>query len=418
MQIRIPKGTKDVLPKDIYKWHFIEDILFEISSDFGYSEIRTPVFEYTELFRRGVGDTTDIVQKEMYTFEDKGGRSITLRPEGTAGVVRSFIENGMSSNPMPVKMFYKMTSYRYENVQKGRLREFNQFGAEAFGCALPEMDVEMLSFVDAILKKTGVTEVRLLINSLGCPKCKPAYDAELKKYFESESAGLCGLCLTRLDRNPMRILDCKETDCRKIAGSAPVMLEYLCPECLEHFESVKDGLSINGINYQVDPKIVRGLDYYTRTVFEFVSDAVGAQGTVCAGGRYDGLVEACGGAPTPGIGFALGIERLLLQIESEGLVIPVNDGIELYIAAIGTEARKMAAKITYGLRLKSFSVEYDLMDKSVKAQLKAADRLNAKYSVVIGDDEIENGRVRIRKMSDGSETEFLLDELGNRVILS
>lgn len=410
MQIQAPKGTKDILQSEVYKWQYVEKIFYKICKDFGYKEIRIPVFEHTELFQRGVGDTTDIVQKEMYTFNDKGGRSITLRPEGTAGVVRSYIENGMTSLPQPVKLFYNITAYRYENVQKGRYREFHQFGVEAFGSAHSDIDVEVISLLDLLFKKLGILHIKLNINSIGCPKCRKEYNNKLKEYLAPILENLCETCKTRYDRNPLRIIDCKEDKCKKLTKDAPALLDYLCDDCIDHFESLKMGLENLGISYNVDKSIVRGLDYYTKTVFEFVSDSIGAQGTVCGGGRYDGLIEECGGASTPGMGFGLGIERLLLQLASEGIILPTNEGMDIFIATVGDKAAKYAAKLVNNLRTQGISAEKDLMRKSLKAQMKYADKLEAIYTIVLGEDEINSGKAIMKNMKTGETKSIVLKE--------
>lgn len=411
MLTQAPKGTRDILPSEIYKWHYLEKVIAELCRSYGYKEIRLPVFEHTELFQRGVGDTTDIVQKEMYTFEDKGGRSISLRPEGTAGVVRSYIEHGMASLPQPIKLYYNITAYRYENVQKGRYREFHQFGVEAFGAQGPAIDVEIISMLNMLFKKLGLQSIELRINSIGCPACRGAYHQLLKEYLQPHLDNLCETCNNRFVKNPLRILDCKEEKCKRVTQGAPALLDHLCEECRGHLEGLKKGLDSLDISYTVDPNIVRGLDYYTKTVFEFVSGSIGAQGTVCGGGRYDGLMEACGGNPTSGIGFGLGLERLLLQMDSENIDIPAPEGIDIYIANIGEAAGVYAAKLVYQLRTNGIAAEKDLMGKSLKAQMKYADKLGARYSVVLGDDEINNNTAAVKDMATGTQTQVALDRL-------
>ncbi len=411
MLIQAPKGTHDVLSSEVYKWHYVEKVIQEICSLFGFKEIRIPVFEHTELFLRSVGDTTDIVQKEMYTFEDKGGRSLTLRPEGTAGVVRSYIENGMASLPQPVKLYYLITAYRYEKMQKGRYREHNQFGAEIFGAKGPEAEAELISMISLILDKLGVKELTLNINSIGCPVCRKDFHASLKSYLGQSLDKLCETCRTRFDKNPMRILDCKEKSCKDITSNAPSIIDFLCNECDEHFEKFKKLLTDLNIEYKVNPRIVRGLDYYTKTVFEFVSNKIGAQGTVCGGGRYDGLVEECGGSSTPGLGFGMGRERLLFVMEASGAEIPEEDTPDIFIAAIGDEAKKHAVQMVSDLRKTGISAHFDLMDRSLKAQMKYADKLGAKQVVVLGDDEVKTGRAKLKTMATGEEKEIRLDDL-------
>lgn len=415
MLIKAPKGTKDILPSEVYKWQYIEKKISELCSSFGYKEIRLPVFEHTELFQRGVGDTTDIVQKEMYTFEDKGGRSITLRPEGTAGVVRSYIENGMASLAMPIKLYYNITAYRYENVQKGRYREFHQFGVECFGSKGPSVDVEIISMLNMFLDKLGIKDVELNINSIGCPKCRGEYNQKLKEYFRPNLDNLCATCKNRFDRNPLRIIDCKEEKCKEYTKDAPALLDNLCEECKIHFEGLREGLENLEIKYNIDKNIVRGLDYYTKTVFEFVSKNIGAQGTVCGGGRYDGLIKECGGVDTPGIGFAIGLERLLLVMDSQGIEIPQPDAVDVYIATIGEEAQKYAQKLVYEIRQEGFSAETDLMGRSVKAQMKYADKLGAVYSLVLGDSEVESNKAVLKNMLTGETKDISLDTLIERL---
>ncbi len=403
-----PKGTNDVLPGESYRWHHIENVLRKTAADFGYREIRFPTFEYTELFVRGVGDTTDVVQKEMFTFSDRGGRSITLRPEGTASVVRSFLENSLYGAGLPVKSYYIAPNFRGEQPQAGRYREFYQFGVEYIGSPSPTADAEVMGIYTAILERLGIKNIKLNINSIGCPKCRPNFHAALKAYFESKKSELCGTCLDRMDKNPMRILDCKSPVCKKIAADSPVGLDFLCDECREHFEKTKAMLDTMGINYSIDPKIVRGLDYYTKTVFEFISSDLGAQSTVCGGGRYDGLVETLGGQPTPGLGFASGLERLLMIMDAQGIVIPEPEGCRIFIAALGEKADMPVQKLVHDLRKKGVQAERDTTGRGLKAQMKYADKLGAAYSMVIGDNELEEGKSKIKDMSTGGHFECLL----------
>ena len=415
MQIQSPKGTRDILPPESYKWQYVEKVISRICRTCGYKEIRIPVFEHTELFQRGVGNTTDIVQKEMYTFDDKGGRSITLRPEGTAGIVRSYIQNGMASLPQPVKLYYNISAYRYENVQKGRYREFHQFGIEAFGAAGPGVDAEVISILNMLFIKLGIKGVSLNINSIGCPACRKEYNEKLKEYFRPVLDELCDNCKSRYERNPLRIIDCKEERCRKHTGDAPALLDNLCSDCGTHFEGLKAELRNMGIDFTIDKNIVRGLDYYTKTVFEFVSSNVGTQGTICGGGRYDGLVEECGGPSTPGVGFALGMERLFLEIESQGLEIPKPEGIDIFLAAIGEKADRFAQKLVYELRLHNINAEKDLMNRSVKGQMKYADKLGAAFTVVLGDNEIEANKAVLKNMKTGEQKDVSLDTILDRL---
>ena len=407
MIIQRPKGTKDLLPNESYKWQFIEKNIKNIFENYGYNEIRVPVFEHTELFQRGVGDTTDVVQKEMYTFEDKGGRSITLRPEGTAGVVRSYIENGMASEPSPVKMWYNMAMYRYENVQKGRLREFHQIGAELFDSSSYLADVEMITMASQIFKTLNIKNIELTINSIGCPTCRKKYQEALREFIRPNLENYCDTCKTRFEKNPMRILDCKEKTCKKLNEGAPIILDYLCDECKTHFENVKNALSELNIDYTVDPSIVRGLDYYTKTVFEFISKEEGF--TVLAGGRYDGLVEELGGSKTPAIGFALGVERFveICEKSNENIIKPKQ--MLLYVANLGEKANLYASKLIRELRVQNIYCEKDITGKSLKAQLKYADKKLSKFVLILGDDEITSNKAKLKEMETGKELEISLD---------
>lgn len=407
------KGTKDVLPKDVYKNQYIEATCLGVAEQFGYKEIRTPVFEHTELFQRGVGDTTDVVQKEMYTFDDKGGRSITLRPEGTAGAVRSYLENGLCNEALPQKVCYKTSCYRYEKPQAGRLREFHQFGIECFGSASPLADAEIIALAKAIFDNLEVRDLSLEINSIGCPSCRAEYHKALKEYFSARKDELCDTCKDRLDRNPMRILDCKSTVCSEIAKDAPVMLDYLCDECKEHFEKVQSYLKAQDIEFNINPKIVRGLDYYTKTVFEFVSDSIGAQGTVCGGGRYDGLVEELGGQKTASLGFGMGLERLMLLMEAQNCPFPEPQTADLFIVALGDKAVIKALEISKDMRAEGFGCLMDLNQRSVRAQMKYADKLGAKFNLVIGDNEVESGSAKLKNMATGEETDIQLETFVN-----
>lgn len=407
------KGTKDVLPNESYKNQYIEATCLGVAENFGYKEMRTPVFEHTELFQRGVGDTTDVVQKEMYTFDDKGGRSITLRPEGTAGAARAFLENGLSNEALPQKICYLTSCYRYEKPQAGRLREFHQFGIECFGATSPLADAEMISLAKQIFDELGVKDLHLELNSIGCPECRAEYHKALKEYFSQYKDKLCDTCNDRLERNPMRILDCKSPVCSEIAKGAPVVLDYLCDECREHFQKVKSYLDAANIEYIVNPQIVRGLDYYTKTVFEFVSDAIGSQGTVCGGGRYDGLLEELGGQHTPSLGFAMGLERLQLVMEAQGCNFPEPSRPDLFIVAMGEKATLKAVEIAKDMRDEGFSVVYDLNGRSLRAQMKYADKLGAKFNVVIGDNEVENKIVSLKDMATGESSEINLDTFVN-----
>lgn len=413
-----PKGTADIMPKDSGIINNLEKKLRHIVGLYGYGEIRLPTFEHTEVFARGVGDTTDIVGKEMYTFIDKGDRSITLRPEGTAGVARAVLENGLlGSAPSPLKMYYLQSCFRYEKMQKGRLREFHQLGIECFGANAPASDVEVISVAAQILKELGLTGISLEINSIGCKECRPSYHRALKEYFGKYKDQLCGTCLDRLERNPMRILDCKCDACKKIAADAPLALNYLCDICNAHFDAVKAGLNELEIAYTVNPTIVRGLDYYSNTVFEFIHTGVGTQGTVCGGGRYNGLISEFDGPETPAVGFGMGIERLLLALADEGIALESNNPPSLYIASLGDKGQQMAAVLSSRLRGMGLYVEYDIVGRGLKAQMKYADKLGAKFSCVLGDNETETKQAQLKNMQTGEITavELCADQLFNAV---
>lgn len=413
--INIPKGTKDMLPDDAYKWHYVESVARSTADSFGFREIRTPMFEHTELFLRGVGETTDIVNKEMYTFEDKGGRSLTLRPEGTAGVARCFVENGLQQGVMPLKAYYIASVFRYEKPQNGRLREHHQFGVECYGSDSPNADAEVIALAATFLNNVGLKSLELNINSIGCAKCRAAYNKALKEYIGSNLHLMCSQCQSRFDKNPLRILDCKEERCKRITAQAPRITDFLCDDCRAHFEEVQRLLSCYGIAYKVDPMIVRGLDYYTRTVFEFVSTDIGAQGTVCGGGRYNHLVEEVGGKPTPAVGFGLGLERLLLVLENTVGIRCEDEGIRVYVATLGDDAKRAAIGIVSDLRAKGISAETDIMDRGIKAQMKYADKRGAKYVVVLGDDELKSGVVNVKCMADSTVRECGIDALAEVV---
>ena len=404
------RGTQDVLPAESYNWQHVEQTALAIARDYGFREMRAPVFEHTELFQRSVGETTDVVQKEMYTFEDKGGRSITLRPEGTAGMARVLLEHGLHNEPLPVKVSYIASCYRYEKPQAGRLREFHQFGVECFGAAAPQADAEVIALARTVLGELGVTGVALRINSIGCPACRAEYHAALREYFEARRDELCETCRDRLDRNPLRILDCKSPVCSAVAAGAPVMLDYLCGDCRAHFEGVKACLDQAEIGYEIDPHIVRGLDYYTRTVFEFVSDALGAQATVCGGGRYDGLIGELGGPRLPSLGFGMGLERLLLIMEAKNARFPAPPRCEVYLASMGEKAAQRCFAIATRLREGGVSVECDTVGRSLKAQMKYADKIGARYTVVVGDNELESGLARLKNMENGETSDVALDD--------
>ena len=386
------KGTRDILPGEIEKWKYVEETARKVMSSYGFDDIRVPVIESTELFLRGVGDTTDVVQKEMYIFDDKGGRSIALRPEGTAGVVRAYIENGLSSRPSPMKVSYIMPMYRYENVQKGRQREFNQIGVELFGAS---------------------SYVELKINSIGCKECRKNYQEALRNYIRPNLDKYCDTCKSRFDKNPMRILDCKEKADKQMNENAPSILDYLCDDCKDHFEKLKAGLDELGIEYKIDPRIVRGLDYYTRTVFEIVSKTDGL--TIVGGGRYDGMIEELGGPSTPAVGFAIGEERLLNVFDENNQGKVFENNLDLFIVTIGEKANNYAIKLLREIRNAGFRAEKDIMERSTKAQFKYSDKKNAKYTITIGDTEVESNTVKIKNMATGTEEEVKIDEIINYI---
>ncbi len=416
--IQAPKGTKDILPNQIAAWQQLEEQFLQTASLFGFQEIRVPTFEQTELFQRGVGDTTDVVQKEMYTFLDKGGRSMTLRPEITASVVRAYLEHGLSSTPSPQKFCYRHTAFRYEKMGKGRYREFNQFGCEVFGAQSPTTEAEMIAMLFEFFKRLGLQKITLKINSIGCPACRPAYLQVLRDYLRPHLSEMCEDCVRRFEKNPMRSLDCKQERCQKIVANAPLQSDYLCAECEQHFTELKSELDAMGIPYEHDPFIVRGLDYYTKTVFEFVSENVGTQGTICGGGRYDGLVAEMGGNHTPAVGFALGVERLLMELEAQGVELKQAPTTDLYLVAFN-ETKLDALKLASDLRKRDIRVENDLMGRSFKAQMKYANKTGAKFLLVLGEDEVKTGNAKLKCMQDGNEHNIELtdsESIARRII--
>ena len=405
------KGTRDILPKEVLTWQYIEAKAKKLFEKYGYNEIRTPIIESLDLFQRGVGETTDVVQKEMYNFEDKGGRKIALRPEGTAGVVRAYIEDGLSSEPSPLKLWYKMSMYRYENVQKGRQREFNQIGVELFGSDSYMADVEIIQMCNRFFEELNIKDIELNINSIGCPKCRNEYKEALKDFIRPNLDKYCDTCKTRFEKNPMRILDCKEETCKKLNQNAPKILDYLCDECKAHFENLKKALNELEIEYKVNSNIVRGLDYYTKTVFEFVSKIDGL--TVLGGGRYDGLVEELGGQKTPAIGFATGMERLIDVFETNNKDLNLEKNMQIFVAYIGDKANLFSTKYVENLREAGIYAEKDIMGRSLKAQLKYADKKQAKFVITIGDNEIETGKANLKNMATGEVEEINLNEIAS-----
>ncbi|WP_432401222.1 histidine--tRNA ligase [Wukongibacter sp. M2B1] len=416
MLTKAPRGTKDVLPSKVYKWAYVEKMFSEICEKFGYKEIRTPVFEHTELFKRSVGETTDIVQKEMYTFSDNGGRDITLKPEGTAPVVRAFVENKIYADAQPTKLFYITPCFRYERPQAGRLRAFHQFGVEVFGAKNPSVDAEVISVAMTFFKKLGLENLELKINSIGCPKCRQKYSEALREFLKQKLDKLCNTCSDRYERNPMRIIDCKKEECQEEIKDAPLILDYICDECREHFNKLQKYLDLMELEYEIDPRIVRGLDYYNRTAFEIISREIGSQATVCGGGRYDGLVEEVGGPETPGVGFGLGIERLLLTLENNNINIPEPKGIDVFIVTMGDRAYERAIEISQKLRMNMVAVDIDHMGRSTKAQFKFSNKLNSLYTIVIGDNELDNNVVSLKNMETGNQDEIALDSIVDEIV--
>jgi len=394
------RGTRDIMPEVTAKWQYIERVVLEVAATYGFGEIRVPTLEKTELFQRSVGETTDVVQKEMYTF-DMGRESLTLRPEGTAGVVRAVLENGLLNDALPLKLCYILSCFRHEKPQAGRYREFDQFGLEVFGAAAPSQDAEVISVANDILNRIGIKEVELQINSIGCPACRPAYHEKLTEYYRKHENELCELCCDRLAKNPLRLLDCKEEGCAALKSDAPRSIDNLCGDCNDHFAGLKTSLEAIGIPYVVNADIVRGLDYYTRTVFEFVSQRIGSQGTVCGGGRYDSLVEMMGGTATPGLGFGMGIDRLLMVAEQEGCEFPAPKSCDIYLGSMGEKENLLAQEITAQLRREGFYALCDTMGRSVKAQMKYADKMGANFSCIIGSNELETRNVNMKNMLNG-----------------
>ena len=406
-----PKGTKDILPSQVHKWHFVEGKFEDLCRRYGFKEMMTPVFEHTELFTRGIGDTTDVVQKEMYTFFDHGNRSITLKPEGTSPTVRAFIEHKQYAEVQPSKYYYILPCFRYEKPQSGRLREFHQFGIEVFGTPNMMADAEVICLAHDFLIGLGITEIELRINSVGCPECRRKHREALRAFLEPKYDQLCDTCKTRFDKNPMRILDCKSPVCKELVAGAPMMLDYLCDDCKQSFEELQANLTALEIPFVVDPGIVRGLDYYTKTAFEFVTTKIGAQGTVCGGGRYDHLIEEIGGPPIPGVGFGLGIERLIMLMEANEIPFPEENRVDVFIAVMGDAAKAYGLKLCRKLRSQGLVAEMDTLARNIKGQFKYADRLNAKYTVVIGENELAEGAVTLKNMEKSEQKQVKFEDL-------
>ena len=410
LKVQRPKGTQDVVPSQMYKWNTVEGIVKDTASAYGFREIRIPTFEDTALFVRSVGDTTDVVQKEMYSVTAKGDADFTLRPEGTSGTIRALIENGILNEGFPQKVFYVLSCFRHEKPQAGRLREFHQFGVEMAGTKDPRADAEVISLAKSIIDTAGLRGIKLFINSIGCPECRAKYHAALKEYFAGRADELCDTCRGRLEKNPMRILDCKSPVCSEIAEGAPVILDYLCEDCREHFEKLQQYLTAMDIKFEINPKIVRGLDYYTKTVFEFVTTDIGAQGTVCGGGRYDGLIETLSGKPCPALGFGMGLERLILTMEKQGLDFAAEDTCDIYIASMGEAASVKAMQMCAELRADGVSAERDGAGRRLTAQMNYADKLGAKITLVLGDSELESQTAELKNMQTGEKVTLPIDE--------
>ncbi|MFZ5596254.1 MAG: histidine--tRNA ligase [Bacillota bacterium] len=410
-----PRGTADILPEDVAGWRYVEDIFRQVCREYNFEEIRTPVFEHTELFERGVGDTTDIVEKEMYTFRDRKNRSITLRPEGTAPVARAFLENNLNAGPQPVKLYYGGPMFRYDKPQAGRYREFHQLGAEVLGSSLPLVDAELIAMAMEIYSRLGLSGLELHINSVGCPRCRADLKARLQDFFEKKTEQLCPNCKDRFSRNPLRILDCKEKSCRELSSGAPTPLDCLCSDCSGHFDRVKQYLDRLGVAYCVDGRLVRGLDYYTRTAFEVMSQEIGAQSSIGGGGRYDGLVEAVGGPPTPGIGFALGVERILMTMKGQGIDFPGRHRPDVFVVSAGPETETEAFDILFSLRKSGLSADKDLLGRSLKAQMKYAGKTGCRFVVILGGDELSRGVAGVKNMVSGEQVEIPLQELAGKI---
>lgn len=415
MLTNAPRGTKDILPDTVGDWNYVEGEIRELCRRFGYSEIRTPIFEHTELFQRGIGEGTDVVDKEMYTFTDRGERSITLRPENTASAVRAYLQNKLYAQSNLVKLFYIGSMFRYDRPQAGRMREFHQFGVEALGEANPAVDAEVILLAMNLLEGLGLKDLELSINSVGCPKCRSKYRTMLQDFFRDKLEDLCEDCRSRFERSPLRILDCKKDSDKPYMADAPKITDCLCEECADHFAKLKELLTSAGISFTHDPRLVRGLDYYTKTAFEIKYPPLGAQSAVAGGGRYDGLIEEMGGNPTPAVGFATGLERLLLALESQNLLPEKNRSVDAYVVALGETAQAEGFKLLNSLRQQGLSVAMDFAGRSMKAQMKQANKLGAKYSVILGEDEIAEGVVMLRSMEDSSQAKVPMNQVAEKI---
>ncbi len=411
-----PRGTMDVMAPDVFAWNYIEKTVRDVADRYGFTEIKVPTFEEIGLFKRGVGETTDVVQKEMYSFTDKEGTVYALRPEGTASVARAIIENGKATDTLPLKYYYLINCFRYEKPEAGRSREFVQFGTEMFGAPSAAADFTIIALANSVIRELGLKNIRLHINSIGCPNCRPAYRETLKQYLRANAADLCDTCLDRMETNPLRALDCKNDSCKAVAEKAPRTVEHLCDECQAHMDGLIAYLQAAGIEYVIDPHIVRGLDYYTRTVFEFIAEGIGAQSTVCGGGRYDGLMEELGGPKMAGIGFGMGITRLILAMKQDGIEVPPLAVPQLYIASMGEAAAIRGSVLVGQLRDAGICAECDIMGRSLKAQMKYADKIAAKYVLILGDSELENGRAVVKEMATSEQTEMDLADVVSFIV--
>lgn len=415
MAINRPRGTADIIPLAITKWHYVEKIFQQVAKAYNFKEIRTPIFEHTELFVRGVGDTTDIVEKEMYTFLDRGDRSITLRPEGTASVVRAYLENHLDKNPQPTKLYYNGAMFRYDRPQAGRFRQFHQLGVEAFGSDDPSLDAEVIAMAMDFYERLGLKNLVLHLNSVGCPKCRAILKEKLLEFFKPNLEKLCVNCKARYERNPLRILDCKSEHCSAVAKDAPSTLDCLCEDCSKHFEAVKHNLDLLKISYEVDSRLVRGLDYYTKTAFEIVALEIGAQSSIGGGGRYNGLVEECGGSFTPGIGYALGMERIILTMEQQGIFFPEGTDLDVFVAVADEGVEDKAVQILSAFRKESIRADKDYLKRSLKAQMKYAGKLSPRITIILGSSELERGKVVLKDMVLGEQEEILWEQLLDKV---
>ena len=415
MLITGPRGTKDILPSASGNWQYVEQTVRDICKIYGYKEIRTPIFEHTELFLRGIGETTDIVSKEMYTFTDRGERSLTLRPENTAAVVRAYLEHKLYGESLLNKLFYIGPMFRYDRPQAGRYRQFHQFGIEALGSKGPGVDAEVITLAVQLLEGLGLTDLKLLLNSVGCPECRPVYREKLQGYLQEKTENLCTDCQSRFERNPMRILDCKNPKCNEESQGAPHIVDCLCADCSSHFEHLKSLLQSAGISFTLNPRLVRGLDYYTKTAFEIQYAPLGSQSAVCGGGRYDGLVAECGGQSTPSIGFAVGIERILLALEKQGLLPEASNQIDVFVAPMGREVQAMAFKLLCNLRKQGISADMDFMDRNIKGQMKQANKYPARFVAIIGEDEAAQGKVMLKNMTSGAQELVDIDTVQNKI---